>query len=67
MAAPIPTTQPTRYDLLLAAIATPLVLAGAVATLSAVQTIHALAAGAVPAVGGLWYALFHRPPGSASE
>lgn len=62
-----PTVRPTRHDLLLAAIATPLVVAGAVAATSAVQVEYALAAGAIPAGGGLYYALFGRPPVSTGE
>ena len=52
----------TRHDILLAAIALPLVVAGALGALLPVGMSLALGAGSVPATGSLGYALFYRPP-----
>lgn len=53
----------SRYDLLLAAIALPLVVAGVAGALLPVAMSVALGAGSVPATGTMGYALFYRPPG----
>lgn len=56
----------SRHDLVLAAIALPMVLAGLVGALFPVQLTVALGAGSVPASGGVGYALFFGPPASDS-
>jgi hypothetical protein len=53
----------TRHDILLAAIALPLVVAGALGAVLPVGMSLALGAGSVPATGSMGYALFYRPPG----
>ncbi|MEF8870637.1 MAG: hypothetical protein V5A41_03290 [Haloarculaceae archaeon] len=53
----------SRYDLLLAAIVLPLVVAGMIGALLPVGMSVALGAGSVPATGTMGYALFYRPPG----
>lgn len=52
----------TRYDLVLAAIAVPMVVAGLVGVVSSLAISTALAAGSLPATGSLGYALFYEPP-----
>jgi hypothetical protein len=52
----------SRHDLLLVAIALPLLLASLVAALLPVGTVTALGAGSVPATGSMGYALFYNPP-----
>jgi hypothetical protein len=52
----------SRHDLLLVAIALPLVLASLVGVLLPVGMSAALGAGSVPATGSLGYALFYDPP-----
>ena len=56
-----PSFPAARADLLLAAIALPMVLAGVVAAAVPVPLAYALGAGAIPAGGGLSYALFVSP------
>ena len=58
-----PTDSLTRHDILLATIALPLVVAGALGALLPVGMPLALGAGSVPATGSMGYALFYRPPG----
>lgn len=62
-----PAWFPTRHDLLLAAIATPLVIAGLLAATVSLPASYLLGAGSVPASVGLGYALFYRPPDDAAE
>ncbi|WP_302081527.1 hypothetical protein [Salinibaculum rarum] len=59
----LPGDSVTRHDLLLAAIALPLVVAGMAGALLPVGMSVALGAGSVPATGTMGYALFYRPPG----
>ena len=54
----------TRYDLVLVAIAVPIVVAGLVGLVSSLAISTALAAGSLPAIGSLGYALFYEPPGN---
>lgn len=56
-------TPVTRYDLVLATIAAPMVIAGLVGLVSSLAMSTALAAGSLPATGSLGYALFYQPPG----
>lgn len=56
-------TPVTRYDLVLATIAAPMVIAGLVGLVSSLAMSTALAAGSLPATGSLGYALFYEPPG----
>jgi hypothetical protein len=58
----LPESIPSRHDLLLAAIAVPLVLAGVVAAVLPVGMVAALGAASVPATGSVGYALFYNPP-----
>jgi hypothetical protein len=53
---------PARPDLILAGIGLPLVLGGVAAVITSLAIGPALAAGALPAVGALCYALFYSPP-----
>jgi hypothetical protein len=57
----------TRHDILLAAIALPLVVAGALGAVLPVGMSLALGAGSVPATGSMGYALFYRPPGESEN
>lgn len=50
-----------RADLLLVAIALPMVLAAVIAAAVSVPWAYALGLGAIPAGGGLGYALFRSP------
>lgn len=59
----VPDNSVSRHDLLLAAIALPLMIAGVVGALLPVGMPLALGAGSVPATGSMGYALFYRPPG----
>jgi hypothetical protein len=54
----------SRYDVLLAAIGLALLVAGIAGLVLSVPLALAMAAGSVPASGGLGYALFYRPPGA---
>lgn len=56
-----PSLPGARVDWLLALIASPLVLAAALAPLLSVPLSFALGIGAIPASGGLGYALFGSP------
>jgi hypothetical protein len=55
----------TRHDLLLALIAAPLAVGAFLALAFPISLRVALAAGSLPAGGGLGYALFFRPPAAA--
>jgi hypothetical protein len=55
----------SRYDLLLAAIALPMTVAGIAGVLTSVAMSTALAAGSVPAGGTVGYALFVATPGES--
>ena len=57
----LPSLPAARADLLLAAIALPMVLAGVIAAAISVPLAYALGVGAIPAGGGLSYALFVSP------
>lgn len=57
----------SRYDLLLAAIALPMTVAGAAGALTSLTMSTALAAGSVPAGGTVGYALFVAGPEPESE
>lgn len=50
-----------RPDVILAAVAVPLVLAGVAALVLSVPLSHALGVGAIPSGGSLGYALFRSP------
>jgi hypothetical protein len=66
----LPVSEPpslSRYDLLLAVIAAPLVVATLLAAALPVSFRLALAAACLPAGGGLGYALFYRPPALGSS
>ncbi|GAB3679646.1 hypothetical protein GCM10028857_01310 [Salinarchaeum chitinilyticum] len=52
----------SRYDLLLAVIALPVAIAGVLGAVSTLAMSTALAAGSVPATGGIGYALFVEEP-----
>lgn len=52
-------------DLVLLAIAVPMVVASLVGLLNSVQLAVAMGAGSVPASGTIGYALFYDPPKSA--
>jgi hypothetical protein len=56
----------SRYDLLLAMIALPVALAGVVGAVTTLAMSTALAAGSVPASGGIGYALFVEQPRPSS-
>lgn len=51
---------PSRYDYILAAIATPLLLGALAGIFSPVEMSAALGVGSVPASGTVGYALFYR-------
>ncbi len=55
----------SQYDLLLAAIVLPLVLASVAGALLPVEMVSALTAGSVPSSGSMGYALFYNPPDSS--
>lgn len=50
-----------RADVVLAAVAAPLVLSALAALVLSVPLSHALGVGAIPSSGGLGYALFRSP------
>ncbi|MHB9287805.1 hypothetical protein ACKVMT_12300 [Halobacteriales archaeon Cl-PHB] len=52
----------SRHDVLLAAIGLSLFVAGIAGLVLSVPLAVAMAAGSVPASGGVGYALFYRPP-----
>jgi len=52
----------SKYDFLLAAIALPVAIAGVLGAVSTLAMSTALAAGSVPASGGIGYALFVEQP-----
>jgi len=54
--------QVSRHDVLLAAIGLSMLVAGVAGLVLSVPLAVALAAGSVPASGGVGYALFYRPP-----
>jgi hypothetical protein len=58
----LPENTPSRYDVLLAAIAVPMLVAATLGALLPVGMPLALGAGSVPATGSMGYALFYRPP-----
>lgn len=57
----------SRHDLLLTVIGVPLVVAALAAAVFPISLRLALAAGSMPAGGGLGYALFYRPPDGSSD
>jgi hypothetical protein len=57
-----PSESVTRHDILLAAIAVPMLVAATLGALLPVGMPLALGAGSVPATGSMGYALFYRPP-----
>ena len=57
----------SRYDLLLAAVALPMALAGAVGAFTSLAMSTALAAGSLPAGGTVGYALFVAAPTAERE
>ncbi|SFR89909.1 hypothetical protein SAMN05216559_0709 [Halomicrobium zhouii] len=57
-----PTVPVATADLVLAAVALPMVLAALVGLFYSVQFAIALGAGSVPASGTIGYALFYDPP-----
>ena len=58
----IPSVPYATADLVLVAIALPLVVASLVGVLYSVQLAVAMGAGSIPASGTIGYALFYRPP-----
>lgn len=63
LAADLPSvSRLSRYDLLLAAVALPMALAGAAGALTSMAMSTALAAGSLPAGGTVGYALFVAAP-----